>query len=202
MTFEEALEAIRQKQGKSAIYKDSNGDDCEIYEEPLKEPEMTAEHAIEILKSARRSYRYIPGIDGAIDFAIEAIEKQNQVEAADDLNNDNESVNVERAQKKYDNVIEGLHILLDFYKDNYSCRTKIKNVIERLERDTEPEHKCNACHCNCSHTVEDADLQEEMKQTLKDKFFELAKEDITQVRADLMLAILQSMCGIYKLLYP
>lgn len=158
----------------------------------MKEPEMTAEHAIEILKSARKSYMYIPDIDGAIDFAIEAIEKQNQFEVADDLNSDNESVNIEHEQKKYNNLIRNLHILLDFYKDNDFCRPKIKNVIERLEMDTEPEHKCNACHCNCSHTGTDTNLQEGMKQALSRKFFELEECSADESTVNSMLSIYNS----------
>lgn len=48
-----------------------------------------------------------------------------------------------------------------------------EHAIENLESDTEPEHKCNACHCNCSHTGTNTNLQEEMKQALSRKFFEL-----------------------------
>lgn len=205
MNFEKALEAM--KQGKkvrrmswndgSYICFNSAGDivdenGClfplflgiaksggwEIYEEPQKEPEMTAEHAIEILKSARKSYRFLPGIDEAIDFAIEAIEKQNQFEAADDLNSDNESVNIEHDIEKYNNAIKNLHILLAF-----------KDAVECLERDTEPEHKCNACHCNCSHTGTDTNLQEEMKQALSRKFFELEKYSDDESTVNSMLNI-------------
>lgn len=213
MNYEETLKAMVQGKkvrrmswnGGSYICFNSAGDivdengclfplflDWEIYEEPQKEPEMTAEHAIEVLKSVRNSYRFIPDIDEVIDFAIEAIERQNQFEPADDLNNDDESVNVERAQKKYNDVIEKLHMLLDFYKDNAFCRQKIKNVIESLERDTEPEHKCNACHCNCSHTGTDTNLQEEMKQALSRKFFELEEYSAEESYVNCMLDIYNS----------
>lgn len=227
MTFEKALEAMRN--GKIVVRKgldcncelcmfenaiirypflepmpylracDISACDWEICGEWLKEPEMTARHAVEVLESVRESvrnsYRYIPDIDGVIDYAIEAIEKQNKFEAADDLNNDNESANAERAQEKYNTVIEELHLLLDFYKDNDSCRTKIKNVIERLERDTEPEHKCNACHCNCSHTGKKSDLQVKMEQALSRKFFELEKSSDEE-------SIVNSMLNIYNSIFP
>lgn len=102
--------------------------------------------------------------------------------------------NIERAQKKYNTVIEELHALLDFYKDNDFYRPKIKDAIERLEEDTEPEHKCNACHCNCSHTGTDSDLQEKMKRTLKSKFFELAESTTESFAVNIML-------DIYRLFY-
>lgn len=54
--------------------------DWEIYEEPQKETEMTAWHAIEVLETVRRACKLIPDIDEAIDFAIETIDKQNQPE--------------------------------------------------------------------------------------------------------------------------
>lgn len=102
--------------------------------------------------------------------------------------------NIERAQKKYNTVIEELHALLDFYKDNDFYRPKIKDAIENLERDTEPEHKCNACHCNCSHTGTDTNLQEEMKQALSRKFFEL--EECTAEES-----IVNSMLNIYNSIF-
>lgn len=69
-----------------------------------------------------------------------------------------------------------------------------EHAIERLERDTEPEHKCNACHCNCSDTGADSDLQEEMKRTLKSKFFELAESTTESSAVNIML-------DIYRLFY-
>lgn len=220
MTFEKALEAMRN--GKRVVRKgwDCNYELCmvkndiirypfldnvpylrtydisacdweivgEFLKEPPKEPEMTARHAVEVLESVResvrKSYRFIPDIDGAVDFAIEAIEKQNQFEAADDLNSDNESVNIEHDIEEYNNAIKNLHILLAF-----------KDAVECLERDTEPEHKCNACHCNCSHTGTDTNLQEEMKQALSRKFFEL--EECTAEEG-----IVNSMLNIYTSIFP
>lgn len=122
------------------------GDGWEIYEEPLKEPEMTAEHAIEVLETIRRACKLIPDVDEVIDFSVEVIDKQNQAETANNLNSDNESANVKHAHEKYDDVIRNLHILLDFYKDNDFYRPKIIDAIEALKRDAEPEKKC-ACHC-------------------------------------------------------
>lgn len=121
-------------------------DDWEIYEEPQKEPEMTAGHAIEVLETIRRTCKLIPDVDEVIDFSVEVIDKQNQAETANNLNSDNESANVKHAHEKYDDVIRNLHILLDFYKDNDFYRPKIIDAIEALKRDAEPEKKC-ACHC-------------------------------------------------------
>lgn len=70
-----------------------------------------------------------------------------------------------------------------------------EHAIESLERDTEPEHKCNACHCNCSHTGTDTNLQEEMKQALSRKFFEL--EECTAEKS-----IVNSMLNIYNSIFP
>lgn len=120
--------------------------DWEIYEEPQKEPEMTAGHAIEVLETIRRACKLIPDVDEVIDFSVEVIDKQNQAETANNLNSDNESANVKHAHEKYDDVIRNLHILLDFYKDNDFYRPKIIDAIEALKRDAEPEKKC-ACHC-------------------------------------------------------
>lgn len=122
------------------------GDGWEIYEEPQKEPEMTAGHAIEVLETIRRACKLIPDVDEVIDFSVEVIDKQNQAETANNLNSDNESANVKHAHEKYDDVIRNLHILLDFYKDNDFYRPKIIDAIEALKRDAEPEKKC-ACHC-------------------------------------------------------
>lgn len=69
-----------------------------------------------------------------------------------------------------------------------------EHAIENLKRDTEPEHKCNACHCNCSHTGADSDLQEKMKRTLKSKFFELAESTSESFDVNIML-------DIYRLFY-
>lgn len=69
-----------------------------------------------------------------------------------------------------------------------------EHAIENLESDTEPEHKCNACHCNCSHTGADSDLQEKMKRTLKSKFFELAESTTESSAVNIML-------DIYRLFY-
>lgn len=121
-------------------------DDWEIYEEPQKEPEMTAEHAIEVLETIRRACKLIPDVDEVINFSVEVIDKQNQTETTNNLNSDNESANVKHAHEKYDDVIRNLHILLDFYKDNDFYRPKIIDAIEALKRDAEPEKKC-ACHC-------------------------------------------------------
>lgn len=121
-------------------------DDWEIYEEPQKEPEMTAGHAIEVLETIRRACKLIPDVDEVIDFSVEVIDKQNQAETANNLNSDNESANVKHAHEKYDDVIRNLHILLDFYKDNDFYRPKIIDAIEALKRDAKPEKKC-ACHC-------------------------------------------------------
>lgn len=221
MTFEKALEAMRN--GKRVVRKgwdcnyelcmlentiisyplldhipylrtyDISSFDWEICGECLKEPEMTVGHAIEVLESVRKSYRCFPDIDGVINFAIEAIEKQN-LEEDEDLNSDNESANIKRAHKKYTNVIRNLHILLDFYKDNDFYRPKIIDAIECLKRDTEPEHKCNTCHCNCSDTGKNSDLQVEMEQVLSRRFFELA--DTTTDSLDT-----SNMIEIYRLMF-
>lgn len=68
------------------------------------------------------------------------------------------------------------------------------HAIERLERDTEPEHKCNACHCNCSHTGKNSDLQVEMEQALSRKFFELVDTTTDSLAVSNMIEI-------YKLLF-
>lgn len=102
--------------------------------------------------------------------------------------------NIERAQKKYNTVIEELHALLDFYKDNDFYRPKIKDAIENLEENTEPEHKCNACHCNCSHTGKNSDLQVKMEQALSRKFFELADTTTDSLAVSNMIEI-------YRLLF-
>ena len=67
-----------------------------------------------------------------------------------------------------------------------------EHAIENLERDTEPEHKCNACHCNCSHTGADTNLREEMKQALSRKFFELEKYSDEESTVNSMLNIYNS----------
>lgn len=58
-------------------------DKWETYEEPEQEkPEMTAGHAIEVLKSIRQvtSKSVIPDVDETIDFAIESIENKGKAE--------------------------------------------------------------------------------------------------------------------------
>lgn len=70
-----------------------------------------------------------------------------------------------------------------------------EHAIENLERDTEPEHKCNACHCNCSHTGTDTNLQEEMKQALSRKFFEFEKYSDDE-------STVNSMLNIYNSIFP
>lgn len=74
-----------------------------------------------------------------------------------------------------------------------------EHAIENLERDTELEHKCNACHCNCSHTGTDTNLreemkqlQEEMKQALSRKFFELEEYSAEERTVNIMLNIYNS----------
>lgn len=67
-----------------------------------------------------------------------------------------------------------------------------EHAIENLEKDTEPEHKCNACHCNCSHTGTDTNLQEEMKQALSRKFFELEECSADESTVNSMLNIYNS----------
>lgn len=69
-----------------------------------------------------------------------------------------------------------------------------EHAIENLERDTEQEHKCNACHCNCSHTGKNSDLQVKMEQALSRKFF-----DIADTTTD-SLAV-SNMIEIYRLLF-
>jgi hypothetical protein len=70
-----------------------------------------------------------------------------------------------------------------------------EHAIENLERDTEPEHKCNACHCNCSHTGTDTNLQEEMKHALSRKFFGLEKSSDDE-------STVNSMLNIYNSIFP
>lgn len=69
-----------------------------------------------------------------------------------------------------------------------------EHAIESLERDTEPEHKCNACHCNCSHTGKNSDLQVEMEQALSRKFFELVDTTTDSLAVSNMIEI-------YRLLF-
>lgn len=87
-------------------------------------------------------------------------------------------------------------IKLAYLKNQEDKETEMtaEHAIENLERDTEPEHKCNACHCNCSHTGADSDLQEKMKRTLKSKFFELAESTSESFAVNIML-------DIYRLFY-
>lgn len=188
MNFEHALEAMRQ--GKkvrrmswndgSYICFNSAGDivdekgwlfllleiaksgGWEIYEEPQKEPEMTVGHAIEVLESVRKSYRYIPDIDGVIHFAIEAIEKQNQQE-------------------------------LVFDHENLSKKEleKLQEKLKECKLEVNPEKKCE-CERNCSHTCTDTNLQEEMKQALSRKFFELEEFTAEESTVNSMLNIYNS----------
>lgn len=155
----------------SLICDDVFADDWEIYEESLKESqkehEMTVGHAIEVLESVRKSCRYFPDIDGVINFAIEAIEKQNQQELFFDPKN--------LSQKE-----------LEEWQKNLKA-----HKLEVLE--VKSEKKCE-CECKCNHTVEDADLQEKMKQTLKDKFFELDRIEKDSLAVSNML-------DIYRLLF-
>lgn len=69
-----------------------------------------------------------------------------------------------------------------------------EHAIESLESDTEPEHKCNACHCNCSHTGKNSDLQVKMEQALSRKFFELADTTTDSLAVSNMIEI-------YRLLF-
>lgn len=69
-----------------------------------------------------------------------------------------------------------------------------EHAIENLESDTESEHKCNACHCNCSHTGKNSDLQVKMEQALSRKFFELADTTTDSLAVS-------NMIGIYRLLF-
>lgn len=67
-----------------------------------------------------------------------------------------------------------------------------EHAIENLKMDTEPERKCNACHCNCSHTGTNTNLQEEMKQALSRKFFELEEFTAEESTVNSMLNIYNS----------
>lgn len=134
-------------------------DDWEIYEEPQKEPEMTVGHAIEVLESVRKSYRYIPDIDGVIHFAIEAIEKQNQQELVFDHEN--------------------------LFKKELE---KLQEKLKECKLEVNPEKKCE-CERNCSHTGTDNNLQEEMEQALSRKFFELADTTTDSLTVSNMIEI-------------
>ena len=202
MTFEKALEAM--KQGKKVkrnswdsnayiqidakgYVKDENDslfcldlgtadlDEWEIYEEP----EMTNEKAITLLNRA-----IIVVAESGVK-RIGCCTSENIIEAIQFAIHSLENQNEPKI----------------FFDGNLSEKEleELHGNLKECKLEANPEKKCE---CKCNHTVVDADLQEKMKQALKDKFFELAKEDVTQFRADLMLAILQSMCGIYKLLYP
>lgn len=138
--------------------------DWEIYEEPQKEPEMTAGHAIEVLESIRQvtSKSVIPDVDEVIDFAIKTLENQNQQVLVFDPEN--------LSQKELEKVQEKLK----------ECKFEVK-----------PEKKCE-CECKCNHTVEDADLQEKMKQVLSRKFFEIEKYSDDESTVNSMLNIYNS----------
>lgn len=68
------------------------------------------------------------------------------------------------------------------------------HAIENLERDTEPEHKWNACDGNCSHTGKNSDLKVKMEQALSRKFFELADTTTDSLAVSNMIEI-------YRLLF-
>lgn len=193
MNFEHALEAmrhgnkVRRKDCPDTLYFIDNGfikvfdrateesiivdlfsyatvlaDDWEIYEEPQKGHEMAAEHSIEVLETIRRACKLIPDVDEVIDFAIKTLENQNQQVLVFDPEN--------LSQKELEKVQEKLK----------ECKFEVK-----------PEKKCE-CECKCNHTVEDADLQEKMKQVLSRKFFEIEKYSDDESTVNSMLNIYNS----------
>lgn len=87
-------------------------------------------------------------------------------------------------------------IKLAYLKNQEDKETEMtaEHAIESLEMDTEPEHKCNACHCNCSHTGKNSDLQVKMEQALSRKFFELADTTTDSLAVSNMIEI-------YRLLF-
>lgn len=198
MNFEHALEAMRQ--GKkvrrmswndgSYICFNSAGDivvengclfplflDWEIYEEPQKEPEMTNETAITLLKRAiavvaesgvkRIGCCTSENIIKAIQFAIRSLENQNQTKLFFDVGNISEKE------------------LEELQRNLKECKIEVM-----------PEKKCE---CKYNHTVVDDDMQELMKQALVRKFFELEKEDFLHNETQ---AAIYTMFEIYKILYP
>lgn len=174
MTFEKALEAM--KQGKSVIYK---GSELHYILSVFDDYIVGIVNDYRIEDAAFRSSWVLGDGWEIYEESLEESQKEHEM-------------TVEHAIEKYNNVIRSLHILLTFYKDNDFYRPKIKDAIEALERDSEPEHKCNACHCNCSHTGTDTNLQEEMKQALSRKFFELEKYSDDESTVNCMLNIYSS----------
>lgn len=165
MTFEKALEAM--KQGKSVTCKGSG-----------------AHYILSVFDD------YIVGIDN--DYRIKDAVFRSSWLLGDDWEIYEESLKesqkehemtVEHDIEKYNNAIRNLYILLAF-----------KDAVECLERDTEPEHKWNACDCNCSHTGTDTNLQEEMKHALSRTFFELADTTTDSLAVSNMIEI-------YRLLF-
>jgi hypothetical protein len=120
----------------SLICDDVFADDWEIYEEPLKVPEMTAEKAITLLNKAilviaesgvkRIGCCTSENIIGAIQFAIRSLENQNQTKLFFDVGNISEK------------ELEELH------RKFKECKLEVN-----------PEKECDCkCNENCTHGKE------------------------------------------------
>lgn len=95
-------------------------DKWEIYEEPQKEPEMDAGHAIEVLESIRQvtNKSVIHDVDSAIDFAIETIEKFNQRKAEPEKECEHKHSNEQEMRKLvFDRFMAGMLYGIDLMKD-------------------------------------------------------------------------------------
>lgn len=205
MTFEKALEAM--KQGKKITYEGSEfyyfmsgeneircinfvigyettvkffcsnilSDKWEICEEPKKETEMTAEKACKIL-------------DLILDYInvgeFEYITHCSFSEIAESVRMAIEALENQNQTKLFFDVGNISEKELEELKKNFKeCKLEVN-----------PEKKCE---CKCNHTVEDADLQVEMKQALSRTFFELFEHADTTTDS---LAV-SNMIEIYRLLF-